>query len=274
MDEHYFDLDGWARWDMPTNDYYSTVAFPEAYTGYDGSEVWEFIHERICFKGFSYDDDHWKADFNRAVSGLHAMVSAQVVRGIRDKATSGIPFADTEVWRDPRKEFQRRLSPNGETPQALENMYFSYMLLLSAASKARGRLMEDCRSGKIDSDSATDLQTALSCSLLQQQESVGVASRKLREHAVRDSDSVEALWEARMRCRDLLRIMNCVQCNKCRLHGKISVLGLTTALQILVGRAGEGGDPNLVHRVELAALMTTLRKFSTAIQFCQEMKQS
>lgn len=272
MNEHYFELDGWARWDMPTSDYYNTVAFPEGYTGYDGSEVWEFIHERICFKGYDYSDDHWKADFNRAVSGLHSMISAQVIRGIREKAVSGIPFAEAEVWRDPQKEFQRRLGPNGETPQAMENLYFCFMLLLTAVSKAKQRLLEDCNAGRIDAASANDLKAVLSCSLLQQ-ESVGVASRRLHDHAIKDSDSTEALWQARMRSRDLLHIMNCVQCNKCRLHGKISVLGLTTAMQVLVGGSGEGGDPDNVHRVELAALMTTLRKFSTAIKFCQDMKQ-
>merc|ERR1712238_225787 len=57
-----FELDGWARWDMPSNDYYDLEEFPDSYTGYDGSEVWEFIHEKICFNGYDYNDDHWKAD--------------------------------------------------------------------------------------------------------------------------------------------------------------------------------------------------------------------
>lgn len=47
---HYqFDLDGWSRWDMPSEDYYSITQFPEEFTGYDGAEVWRFIHVRICF---------------------------------------------------------------------------------------------------------------------------------------------------------------------------------------------------------------------------------
>lgn len=81
-----------------------------------------------------------------------------------------------------------------------------------------------------------------------------------------------------MRTRELFRIMNCVQCNKCRLHGKVSVLGLSTAFQILVGGGVVGIDDTTnepittrIHRVELAALMTTLSKFSTSIQFCTEL---
>jgi len=271
-EEHDFELDGWGRWDMPSEDYYDTQLFPEAYTGYDGADVWNFIHKRICFEGYEYDDDHWKADFNKAVSGLHSMISAQIVRGIRDRVDNGEEFSDDEIWRDPQKEFNRRLGPKGETPLAIENLYFCFMLLLTAAYKARDRLLEDCDSGKIEAGAAEDLRSVLSTAILDDA-SVTVASQKLHDHAVQDSDSSAALWEARMRSRDLLRIMNCVQCNKCRLHGKVSIMGLSTALQILVGRSGEGGDPTRVHRVELATLMCTLHKFSTAIKFCKEMQQ-
>lgn len=272
QEEHDFELDGWARWDMPSEDYYDIEAFPESYTGYDGAMVWEFIHNRICFEGYDYDSDHWKADFNKAVSGIHSVISCQIVRGIRERLETGEGFSDDEVWTDPVAEFKRRLSPNGETPLAIENLYFCFMLLLTAVSKARERLLQDCASGKVDADAADDLRPVLESPLFDNS-SVEVASRKLHDHAVKDSDSVGALWEARMRTRELLRIMNCVQCNKCRLHGKISMMGLSTALQILVGKKGEGGDPKRVHRVELAALMMTLHKCSRAIQFCQEMNQ-
>lgn len=267
--EYDFAIDGWARWDMPSEDYYDISAFPEGYTGYDGSDVWRFIHNKICFQGYEYNDDHWKADFNKAVSGLHSMISAQVTRGIQERIDSGESFSEDEVWRDPDAEFERRLSPKGETPLALENLYFSYMLLLKAASTAKSRLLKDCESGKIDKDAAGDLRSILDDPILDDP-SVGIASKRLHDHAVKDSDSQGALWEARMRTRELLRIMNCVQCNKCRLHGKISTMGLSTALQILVGEEGQGGDVGRVHRVELATLMATLYKFATAVNFCQQ----
>mmetsp|Transcript_4313 Transcript_4313/g.6558 ORF Transcript_4313/g.6558 Transcript_4313/m.6558 type:complete len:415 (+) Transcript_4313:259-1503(+) len=270
-DEHEFELDGWARWDMPSEDYYDIEEFPEDYTGYDGAEVWNFIHKRIAFEGYAYDDDHWKADFNKAVSGLHSMISAQIVRGIQDRVDSGEGFSEDEKWTDPVAEFNRRLGADGETSLALENLYFCYMLLLTAASKARERLLQDCNSGKIDEKAAEALRPILSSSLLDDA-NVKVAYNKLHDHAVKDSDSMASLWEARLRTRDLQRIMNCVQCNKCRLHGKIAAMGLSTAFQILVGRTGEGGDPGRVHRVELAALMESVDKFSRAIQTCHMMQ--
>mmetsp|Transcript_20010 Transcript_20010/g.43522 ORF Transcript_20010/g.43522 Transcript_20010/m.43522 type:complete len:402 (+) Transcript_20010:274-1479(+) len=263
--EHDFELDGWARWDMPSNDYYDLEEFPEGYTGYDGREIWEFIHGKVAFTGYDYDDNHWKADFNKAVSGIHSLISAHVTKGIQDKIDAGEEFTDDEVWRDPKVEYDRRLGRGGEQPMAMENLYFAYMLFLSAAAKAKDKLLLDCENGSIDSESSTILKGFLELPVLCDP-AVEVASKKLHDHAV---ESQNNLWEARMRTRDLLRIMNCVQCNKCRLHGKVAMLGLSTALQIHLGRTGEGGDPNRIHRVELAALLCTIQKFSKAVEYCK-----
>jgi len=267
--EHDFEIDGWARWDMPTDDYYDMMQFPESFTGYDGSMVWQFIHERICFAEVKEEDEEWKADFNKAVSGLHSMISAQVTRGIETKLIDGEDISE-EQWTDPAVEFKRRLSPDGENPHALQNLYFTYMLVLSAVRQARDRILLDCDSGKIDLESALQLKSILSYPLFDDP-SIDIASKKLHDHAVKDECSVSALWEARMRTRELMRIMNCVQCNKCKLHAKVSVLGISTALQVLLGRTGEGGDPTRVHRVELASLMNVMHKLSTAINYCTRM---
>ncbi|KAL7462288.1 hypothetical protein ACHAXS_002675 [Conticribra weissflogii] len=253
FDEHEFELDGWARWDMPSDDYYDTEQFPEDFTGYDGIE------------GDEYDADNWKADFNKAVSGLHAMVSAQVVRGMAEKIESGEGLDPSSPWTDPRAEFDRRLGPEGETPEAVENLYFGMMLLLSAVKAARERLLEDCDNGKIGDDQAVEILRAILQHPLLDEPSIEAASRRLRTHASQD---VNSLWEARMRTRDLMRVMNCVQCNKCRFHGKIGTLGLSTALQLVVGHRGTGCDVSKIHRVELAALVTTMGKFSRGIELC------
>jgi len=262
---------------MPTEDYYDLDQFPEGFTAYDGSVIWKFIHNRIAFHDVpetiqdEYDSDNWKADFNKAVSGLHSMISAQVCRGLEEAIESGEKLPKGSPYTDPRVEFNRRLNPStAETSQALENLYFTYMLLLSAVRVARDRLLLDCESGKIEPESASKLQLILSCSLLDEPK-IQVASKKLHDHAIKDKNT---MWQARMRTRELFRIMNCVQCNKCKLHGKVSVLGLSTALQVLLGSTGEGGDAKRVHRVELAALMTSLYKFSSAVQYVHRMMKS
>mmetsp|Transcript_11602 Transcript_11602/g.20901 ORF Transcript_11602/g.20901 Transcript_11602/m.20901 type:complete len:410 (+) Transcript_11602:167-1396(+) len=273
--EHEFELDGWARWDMPSEDYYDTLLFPEDYTGYDGAEVWRFIHDRIGFhdgamSADEYDADDWKADFNKAVSGLHSMVSAQVIKGMREKINSGEGLdPDSYEWTDPSVEFNRRLGPQGETPEAVENLYFTMMLLLSGVRAARDRLLMDCDMGKVGDAQACQVLRSILTHPVFDDPSIEAASHRLRSHALKNSNS---LWEARMRTRDLMRIMNCVQCNKCRFHGKISTLGLSTALQLSVGHRGAGGDAVKIHRVELAALVTAVGKFSSGIDLCLEMQ--
>jgi len=276
LEQHAFELDGWARWDMPSEDYYDTLQFPEDYTGYDGRDVWGFIHDRIGFHEEEalledeYDADCWKADFNKAVSGLHAMVSAQVVRTMIEKLQdTGELDPESYQWTDPVEEYERRLGANGETPEAVENMYFTMMLLLSGVRAARERLLQDCDSGSIGDEETCETLRSILTHPLMDDPSIDAASRRLKNHALQDSNN---LWEARMRTRDLMRIMNCVQCNKCRFHGKISTLGLSTALQLTLGNQGTGGDVADIKRVELAALVTTMGKFASGIELCYEMQ--
>jgi len=247
-----------------TEDYFDTKLFPEEYTGYDGSEVWHFIHNQICFSDFSYDDNHWKADFNKAVSGLHAMISSHIVIGIHSKQDKQEPFPEEASWRDASIEFARRLGPTGENELAIENMYFSYMLLLAATGKAAAYLNADCKAGAVPESFHKNLQEIQEHELLVD-ESVKAASERLFAHASKD---VSTLWEARMRCRELLRIMNCVQCNKCRLHGKVATLGLTSAMQLLLADLNTAGSSYPVSRAQLAALVLTLHKFAIAVQYC------
>jgi len=84
-DEYEFDLDAWARWDMPSDftEYYDVTALGEGNTQYDGSRVWKFIHQKICFqKRLNDDESAWKRDFNRAISGMHSSVSAHIIADI------------------------------------------------------------------------------------------------------------------------------------------------------------------------------------------------
>ena len=286
VQEFGFDIDGWARWDMPSDDYYDVMEFQEEFTNYDGSEVWKFIHSRIAFQPDEITDGmSWKVDFNKVVSGMHSMISAHIIEGIQTKIDNDEEFDQDCLWTNPKVEYARRLGSNGETPQAMENMYFTYMLLLSAVQSVKDYVLaqNDFGCGVDDEEciNSRALQNVLESPLLSLQEQdsdhLNVASNNLHEHAIRDEQSKHNLWEARMRSRELLRIMNCVQCNKCRLHGKIAAMGISTALHLLIGQTGKGmldqQDLQKIHRVELAALMTTLGKFSNAIDFCMKMEE-
>ena len=44
-----------------------------------------------------YDADNWKADFNTAVSGLHSMVSAQVIKSMQEKISNVMRGASIRI---------------------------------------------------------------------------------------------------------------------------------------------------------------------------------
>ena len=165
--QHDFELDGWVRWDMPSEDYYDVFENREAYTAYDGGMIWSFIHNKICFRdpgvtSRAVDGEawtpkaKWQRDFNRAVSGLHSSISAHIVQGMLESAGgdsaahldgpgvepgSGGSGDDAESKKITAEgEYARRLTMGGETPQAVENLYFGYMLLLCAVREAADRL--------------------------------------------------------------------------------------------------------------------------------------
>jgi len=252
--EHDFRLDGWVRWDMPGDftDYYDLVQEPERWTEYDGRRVWKFIHERICFQVDINDPENaWKRDFNRAISGLHSSVSAHILENMMEQ--KGWDYQSDEAL----AEYTRRIS---QVPEAVSNLYFVYMIMLCAIYEAAPRLEKCTYMGTVD-QVGPSMQALLEDPLVTHPD-VQKAAEAMRRHAKSQN---AALWKARLRTRDLLGIMNCVQCNLCRLHGKVAALGLAVGLQLIVGQEGEGGDYATLHRVEVAALLTTAAKFAHAI---------
>jgi len=274
--EHAFELDGWVRWDMPSEDYYDVYENREQFTGYDGSRIWSFIHEKICFPESNFESalgstegEVWQRDFNRAVSGLHSSINAHVVQGMVDKVEQGedpLDPKDGVTVLDPAAEYERRL---GSDKGHVAYLFFGYMLMLCAVKSVAEQLeaydFGDDTSG--DPEAVKGLvKEMLACPLISA-EGVHVAETNLRRHAAQEGAQI---WQARLRTRDLLRIMDCVQCNVCRLHGKVGALGLATALQVLLGAEGRGGSSSRLNRVEIAAMITTLGKFANAVMIVQE----
>eukprot|EP01083_Nonionella_stella_P056030 147748_1 len=94
-------------------------------------------------------------------------------------------------WTDPGVEFRRRLGPEGETPEAVENLYFTMMLLLSGVRAARGRLLADCDSGKVGDAESVEILRSILAHPLFDDPSIDAASARLRKHALKDTNS---LW--------------------------------------------------------------------------------
>jgi len=262
-DEYEFELDSWARWDMPSDftEYYDLVANPESHTAYNGTLVWRFIHNKICFqKRLDQKVNFWKRDFNRGVSGIHASVSANIIADIRNEEGDDAALV----------EYRRRLK---DMPGAIQNLYFTYLLTLCAIEALKPRL-EVC--SFLGDKRAPDIMNKLLEVDIYNHPSIQRAASELREHA---NSSNAAAWKMRLRTRDLLGVMNCVQCNLCRLHGKVLCLGFAAILQVLLGNKGRGEedcdenpDPYSLTRVEVGAVLTVAGKLASAIEQVEQLR--
>lgn len=265
--ERTFELDSWARMDVPSADYYDLVAYPEDYTGYNGSHVWRFAYDQL---GFGDQTSHgWRAVFDRTVSGVHASVSCHVCDGAEDDESCA-------------REFERRL---GSHPDRLANLDFALCLVACAVAEARSWLPGyDFDVGlPEDAQRATTLVQKLLAQEVLADPALREAAAALREDAATATEciinrNVEAewleekgIWQMRQRSRAMLRAMDCVQCGVCRLHGKVCWLGVATALKLIYTHDQAPNKP--LARVEVAALLVALEKLASSARFAAEMNE-
>ena len=80
------------------------------------------------FEGYEYDEDHWKADFNKAVN-VYTMISAQIMCGIPKRITSGEGVTEEEQWTNSRViddlQYSQLCRPLGHTQTTI--VYFKYV---------------------------------------------------------------------------------------------------------------------------------------------------
>ena len=91
---------------------------------------------------------------------------------------------------------------------------------------------------------------------------IGRACRPLRAVARESVEELRAQFVQRF--RNVSTIMDCVSCEKCRLWGKLQVLGLGTALKILL-MEGEVLGYGVLQRNEVVALVNTLAQLAKSV---------
>lgn len=269
--------------------YVNLLNNPERFTGYAGpsaARVWTAIHEENCF-GPHDDLCLEKRIFARVISGLRSSISVHLSRTYLHPNGS---------WGENLPLYWERV---GNYPDRLNNMYFAFLFLLRAAAKASPVLQVYPYHTGNNSDDAlvTRMMTKLVDSLQGSKEgvtlqvpmpSVAECSYAFDESVlfqVADSVTGPSYWqqleekhslreEFRLKFRNISRIMDCVTCEKCRVWGKLQILGFGTAVKLLLTSEAEihaaavaDGGASLLNRQEVIALVNTLNQFSKSVQF-------
>lgn len=313
--------------------YVDLLRNPEGYTGYDGEashRIWRAVYEENCFDLVNTPPPKeqlvlaWRAEeveksgqclerrvFYKLISGLQASISTHIASdaftfwevvlsapaGFRRRWQAFVGAAVSRCYDDvclAESNDAKFIHAVGMHEDRLQNMYFAYLFVLRAVTRA-GPELENYAFGTGDVED--DLETS---SLVKR-----LVSSKADPFA-KEADTCEAAQAARaafdesllfkapdrpgmspleralaresveelrsqfvQRFRNVSTIMDCVTCEKCRLWGKLQVLGLGTALKILL-MEGDVLGYGVLQRNEVVALVNTLAQLAKSVDSIRE----
>lgn len=256
---------------------------PERFTGYGGAQsfdVWKAIYSENCFPntnpmsmlpGSEPEQCVEKNLFYRLISGLHASIAVHLSYEYLDPVT--------EQFGPNLKIFMERV---GKFNDRLSNIYFNYALVSQAIVKLGELvLVSDYIENNTESRAGDELGSG----------AVSAGEYLMMLNSISEQLKTETLFESlllfdpnvvdpdlknefRSRFRNVLAIMDCVGCDRCRMWGKLQTIGYGTALKILF----DTEDPDTEHlvkfrRIELVALFNTFDRLSKSIASINDFKQ-
>lgn len=264
---------------------------PEQYTGYDGAtahRIWNSIYKENCFlpkkKIQSYDELNKrflsktcleKRAFYRVVSGMHASINIHLSHKYpisKHLPTKPIMAPNPEV-------FHTRFHPdttNNRGPYWLKNLYFIYSMTLRAVLKAMpywrnlvfytGNKKQDLELKQVILDLVNKAKT---CPVTFDESQMFTGDPKKAQ---------QLKEEFRNKFKNITRIMDCVECERCRVWGKLQTTGLATALKILF-TSDKWDDVPVINgkkfsltRTEIVSLFQCLCKFSNSLMYLNDFR--
>jgi len=255
------DIKDFCAKDEKHGQYVDLLENEEGWTGYDGESahrIWKSIYDEACsFRrptktsgvgkeaclcGESLEQRLWY----RLISGMHASVSSHISMNWYD--------SETRKWGPNKREFMRRL---GNHPERLKNLHFAYMVVLRAITKLESYLLSyNYENG----DKTEELKSRF-------REIIFIADwcpTKFEDVMFNRPDSVGMKEDLRKRFYSVSKIMNCVDCQKCKLWGKLQMRGFGVALKVLFSFPENCSDFKL-ERSEIVALMNLLGRLSDSV---------
>ncbi|KAK3015270.1 hypothetical protein RJ639_005690 [Escallonia herrerae] len=241
---------------------------PERYTGYTGPSarrIWDAIYSENCPKYSSGEICQEKKVLYKLISGLHSSISIHI-------AVDYLLDESANLWGQNLELMHNRVLRH---PDRVRNLYFTFLFVLRAVTKAADYLEH------AEYDTGNHAEDLKAQSLMRQL----LYNPKLQAACPLPFDDAK-LWQGQSgpelkqqiqkQFRNISALMDCVGCEKCRLWGKLQVLGLGTALKILFSVDGQNHqDPPLqLQRNEVIALVNLLNRLSESVKVVNELVPS
>lgn len=257
----------WTSDDETDNDemtYVNLQLNPERYTGYTGPSarrIWDAVYSENCPKYPSEESCQEEKILYKLISGLHSSISVHIASDyLLDEATN--------LWGQNLTLLYDRVL---KYPDRVRNLYFTFLFVLRAVTKAADYLEQ------AEYDTGNPNEDLKSQSLVKQL----LYNPKLQAACPVPFDEAN-LWKGQsgpelkqkiqQQFRNISTLMDCVGCEKCRLWGKLQVLGLGTALKILFSVDGQENSSQTLQlqRNEVIALINLLNRLSESVKFVHE----
>ncbi|KAL0320558.1 UNVERIFIED_CONTAM: Endoplasmic reticulum oxidoreductin-1, partial [Sesamum radiatum] len=160
-------------------------------------------------------------------------------------------------------------------PDRVRNLYFTFMFVLRAVTKAANYLEQaEYNTGNLEEDQKAQ---SLMRQLLYNPKLQAACPIPFNEAKLwKGQSGPELKQEIQKNFRNISALMDCVGCEKCRLWGKLQVLGLGTALKILfsVDDKNHPNQPLQLQRNEVIALLNLLHRLSESVNLVHEIGPS
>eukprot|EP00571_Detonula_confervacea_P015404 CAMPEP_0172304912 /NCGR_PEP_ID=MMETSP1058-20130122/6267_1 /TAXON_ID=83371 /ORGANISM="Detonula confervacea, Strain CCMP 353" /LENGTH=1313 /DNA_ID=CAMNT_0013016319 /DNA_START=187 /DNA_END=4125 /DNA_ORIENTATION=+ len=241
---------------------------PERNTGYNGTHIWNAIYEENCLAldgSASAPMCYEERVLYRLLSGLHTSTTLSIAKNYYPPSKR----KGRENWEANAQYFIDKFA---DRPEHLRNLHFSYVVLLRALKKASPFLYNfEIKTGDIlDDEMATILlRRLLDSTILRSCHDVFTAFDenlmfKEQETAISLQENFKGVFH------NVSSILDCVQCQQCKLHGKMAMLGYGTALKILFLPDNRIGSQSL-SRNEIVAFLNTIAKMSESVREVREL---
>ncbi|KAL6999775.1 Endoplasmic reticulum oxidoreductin-1 [Sarracenia purpurea var. burkii] len=241
---------------------------PERFTGYVGpsaKRIWDAVYSENCPKYSSGEICQEKKFLYKLISGLHSSISIHI-------AADYLLDESTNLWGKNLELMDDRVL---KYPDRVRNLYFTFLFVLRAVTKAAdyleqaeydtGNQMEDVKAQSLMRKLLHNPKLQAACPLPFDEAKLwqGQSGPELKQQIQKQFKNISAL-------------MDCVGCEKCRLWGKLQVLGLGTALKILFSVNGQNYPDPILHlqRNEVIALVNLLNRLSESVKLVHEMGNS
>lgn len=197
---------------------------PVGFTAYKGRNIWELIYKENCKLNHQGAAKCNEEDmFRRLISGLQTAVMT-LSSEYNSEGTDNWPFIEKDSVSQPHGYnldlFRWRVAPYKEW---MENLYIDFSVLLRTLKQVAPIVDScDCYTGT----SAEDVESRrLLRHLLDRVESTPSGQSGSQLFSLKSELAITQM-------HNISRIFDCIECEKCRLHGKVKLMALQIALKV------------------------------------------